>query len=119
VIPVALNTMVALRSVNPALAKLGRSAGCGRRQLYQKVLAPAATPLALPGIKLGFIYAIIGVVAMEFILADGGLGFRIGIYYREFDIAEMWALILAIALLAILVTWLFGLIERRIRRDML
>jgi len=59
VIPIALNTMVALRAIDPILLKMGRSVNCSRPQLYRKVLIPAATPLAFPGIKLGFIYAII------------------------------------------------------------
>lgn len=119
VIPVALNVMVALRSISPVLPKLGRSLNCTRRQLYRKVLVPAATPLAVPGLKLGLIYAIIGTVAMEFILADRGLGYRIGYDYRQFNVADMWALIVAVAALAILVTSAVGVVERRIRRDML
>jgi NitT/TauT family transport system permease protein len=119
VIPVALNVMVALRSINPVLPKLGRSLNCTGPQLYRKVLVPAATPLAVPGVKLGLIYAIIGTVAMEFILADQGLGYRIGVDYREFNVADMWALIFAVAVLAVLVTSVVGLVERRIRRDML
>lgn len=118
-IPVALNTMVALRSVNPVLPKMGRSMGCSRVQLYRRVLLPAATPLAVPGVKLGFIYAIIGTVAMEFMIASKGLGYRIGIDYREFDVEEMWGLIVIVAALAIVFTWLMGQFEHRIRRDML
>jgi NitT/TauT family transport system permease protein len=111
--------MVALRSISPVLPKLGRSLNCTRPQLYRKVLVPAATPLAVPGLKLGLIYAIIGTVAMEFILADRGLGYRIGYDYRQFDVADMWAMILAVAALAIVVTSAVGVLERRIRRDML
>jgi NitT/TauT family transport system permease protein len=118
-IPIALNTMVALRSVNPVLHKMGRSVGCSQVQLYRRVLLPAATPLAVPGVKLGFIYAVIGTVAMEFMLADQGLGYRIGIDYREFQIERMWGLILIVSFLAIGFTWLMGRLERRIRRDML
>jgi NitT/TauT family transport system permease protein len=118
-IPVALNAMVALRSINPVLPKMGRSLNCSRGQLYRKVLVPAATPLAVPGVKLGLIYAIIGTIAMEFILADRGLGFRIGKDYREFNVADMWAMILVVAVLAVLVTSAVGVLERRLRRDML
>lgn len=118
-IPVALNTMVAFRSVDPVLPKMGISVNCSRWQVYRKVLFPAAVPLAIPGVRLGFIYAIIGTIAMEFILADRGLGFRIGVDYREFAIPEMYGLILFVALLAILVNVALDLVERRIRRDML
>jgi NitT/TauT family transport system permease protein len=118
-IPVSLNTNVALRSINPVLPKMGRSLHCTRTQLFRKVLVPAVTPLAFPGIKLGLIYSIIGTVAMEFILADRGLGYRIGVDYREFNTATMWALIVVVAVLAIGVTSAVGVLERRIRRDML
>jgi NitT/TauT family transport system permease protein len=118
-IPVTLGTMVALRSVPAVLPKLGRSLNCSRWQLYRKVLIPAATPLVFPSVRLGFIYAVIGAIAMEFILASRGLGYRIGLHYREFDIAHMWGLILVVTVLTIAATSVMTFMERRIRRDML
>lgn len=118
-IPIALNTMIALRGIPPMLPKLGRSMGCGRFQLYRKVLLPAATPLALPGLRLGFSYALIGTIAMEFILAVKGIGFRAGYHYRDFDVPDMYAEVLVIAVLAVVANGLLGMVERRIRRDML
>jgi len=56
---------------------------------------------------------------MEFILADRGLGFRVGEAYREFLVPKMFGLILILATLAALVNYLLGVLERRIRRDML
>lgn len=118
-IPIALNTMVALRGVSPVLHKLAASVNCTRLQYYAKVLVPAATPLAFPGIKLGFIYTIIGTIAMEFILASRGIGFRAGFNYRDFNIPEMYAYVLVVVLLSIGVNSVLGVIERRIRSDML
>lgn len=118
-IPIALQTMVALNSINPLLHKLSQSLNCTQRQYYLKILVPAATPLAIPGLKLGFIYAIIGTIAMEFILASRGIGFRAGLGYREFQIADMYAYILVVVLLSVLVNYLLTALERRIRRDML
>lgn len=118
-IPIALNTMVALRSVRPVLHKLAASVSCSRAQYYLKVLVPAATPLAIPGIKLGFIYTIIGTIAMEFILASRGIGFRAGFNYRDFNIPEMYAYVLVVVLLSVTVNALLTALERRIRRDML
>ncbi|MGH3665682.1 MAG: ABC transporter permease [Egibacteraceae bacterium] len=118
-IPIALNTMVALRSIQPTLHKLAASVNCSRVQYYTKVLMPAATPLAIPGIRLGFIYTIIGTIAMEFILASRGIGFRTGLNYRDFNIPEMYGYVLVVVVLSVGVNSLFGLLERRIRRDML
>lgn len=118
-IPIALTTMVALNAIKPILHKLANSVSASPAQYYVKVLFPAATPLIFPGVKLGFIYAVIGTVAMEFILAAQGIGFRAGFYYRELSTSDMWAYIAAVIVLSVLVnsglTWL----EKRIRRDML
>ncbi|MQA85671.1 MAG: ABC transporter permease subunit [Streptosporangiales bacterium] len=117
-IPVALNTMVALRAIPPTLPKLARSLNCTRLQTYRKVLAPAAVPMVVPGLVLGFIYAVIGTIAMEFILASRGLGYRTGFFYRSFEIADMYAYILVISIVAIIVNVGLNYFERRIRRDM-
>jgi NitT/TauT family transport system permease protein len=117
-IPVALNTMVGLRSIPPTLPKLARSMNCSRVQTYVKVLAPAATPLVVPGLVLGFVYATIGVVAMEFILASKGLGFQIGYDYRAFNMPDMYAYILVVIVLSVVVNVLLNSVERRVRRDM-
>lgn len=117
-IPIALNTMVGLNSISPTLPKLARSMNCSRTQTYLKVLAPAATPLVVPGLVLGFIYATIGVIAMEFILASEGLGFRIGYAYRAFEIRDMYAYILVVLIVAVVANVCLNAIERRVRQDM-
>lgn len=117
-VPVALNTMIGIREISPTLKKLARSLNCSRRKTYLSIWLPAATPLVFPGIKLGSIYAIIGAIAMEFVLANAGLGYRIGYDYGNFSAAGMWANILAVIIISM--TALFGLaiIERQIRRDL-
>lgn len=117
-IPIALNTMVGLRRIEPTLPKLARSLNCTKTQLYWKILAPAATPLIVPGLVLGFIYAVIGTIAMEFILADEGVGFRVGYYYRTFEVVDMYAYILVASLFAVIANVLLNRLERRIRQDM-
>jgi NitT/TauT family transport system permease protein len=118
-IPIALTTMVALNSIKPILHKLARSVSASPAQYYLKVLLPAATPLVFPGVQLGFIYAVIGTIAMEFILAGQGIGFRAGFYYRELNTADMWAYIAIVIILSVLVNTLLTRAEKRIRRDML
>jgi NitT/TauT family transport system permease protein len=116
-IPIALNTMVGLNAMPRNLPKLARSLNCSTFQTYWKVLAPAATPLLVPGLVLGFIYATIGVIAMEFIMASRGLGFRIGYYYRYFDMQSMYAYIVVVLVLAVLANQALNTMERRVRKD--
>lgn len=118
-IPIALTTMVALGSIKPILHKLAKSVNASEPQYYLKVLLPAATPLVFPGVKLGFIYAVIGTIAMEFILAAQGIGFRAGFSYRELKTADMWAYITVVIVLSVIVNGILTWSEKRIRKDML
>jgi NitT/TauT family transport system permease protein len=117
-VPVALNTTIGLRGISPVLIKLGRSLDAPRRQLLMKVLLPAAAPLVFPGIRLGVMYGLVGVIAMEFILADRGLGYRIGYEYNNFATNQMWAGIAVVVLLALAVMAVLGFAERRIRTEL-
>lgn len=117
-IPIALTTMVALNSIKPIFHKLASSVNASPKQYYLKVLLPAATPLIFPGMKLGFIYAVIGTIAMEFILAAEGIGFRAGFYYRELSTGDMWAYITVVVVLSVLINGILTWLEKRIRKDM-
>jgi NitT/TauT family transport system permease protein len=117
-IPIVLSVSAALRAIPATLPRLGRSLGCSRWRLYRQIILPAALPLAMPGLRLGFIYTLIGTVAMEFILADSGLGYRIGFNYRSFEPVDMWAGIVVVSILAVGAGALATFAEGKIRRDM-
>lgn len=116
-VPVALGTMVGLREVPPVLLKLARSVNCSRRQLFAKVMIPAALPLVAPGIRLGITYGLTGTVVMEFLLANRGLGYRIGADYNSFAILPMWAGIVIVMVLCVALVSLLGVAVDRIRRE--
>lgn len=119
IVPVAMNTMNALRSISPILLHLAASIGMSSRQRVLKIILPAATPIAVPGVKLGFIYAVVGTIAMEFILANRGIGYMINLTYGNFEVVDMFAYIVLVIAFAVASNSVMSAIERKIRRDML
>lgn len=117
-VPVALNTMVAFREVPPVLVKLARSLNCSRIQRYTKVMLPAGVPLVLPGVQLGFIAGLTMTVAMEFLLAGGGLGYRISSSYANYEALAVWSGIVVVVGLAVILVYLLKLVAVHIRQDM-
>jgi len=111
-IPVLLNTRAGFLNVHPILLKVGRSMNLQPRQMFWKILVPAATPTIFAGLKLGLIYSLIVVVAMDFIVSINGLGKLISDAYFKFQIDVMFAAIVAVSLLAIC----FLLVLRRVER---
>lgn len=111
-IPVAVNVSLGLGNVSPHLPKLAESLRCGPLTAFWKVRLPAAMPLIFPGIQLGFIYAVVGTIGMEFILASKGLGFRVGASYRHFQPDQMYADIVIVCVFAILASVLIKMVGR-------
>jgi len=109
-----LNTAIGLQSVRPIYIKVGKSLRLSPARIFFKIHFPAATSYIFTGLKLGFIYALIGVIAAEFILSTEGLGYQIAFAYNNFDTKGMYATLLLVILLS--VTMHIGLtrLEKRI-----
>ncbi len=110
------NTASGLENIPDVYVKAGKDMNLTRRQLLVYVYFPAAVPYVFTGLKLGFIYALIGTVASEFILAESGLGWLISFSYNNFDVRGMFAAMLLIILLALVVNTALTHLERRLYR---
>lgn len=100
IIPIVINTRVALRDVPRHLIWVGRSFNCSGYELYRKVILPAAAPTIFTGVRLGLIYALVNIIGVEFLINFGGLGRMVSEMYDRFDIPAMYAAILFIILVS-------------------
>jgi len=113
-LPVLRNTMVGLRQVDPALIDAGRGMGMSARQILMQIELPMAVPIMLAGIRVALILNV-GVATLATYTNAGGLGSFIesGIVFNRMPIL-LTGSVLTIAL-ALLVDWLAGLAEYRLR----
>lgn len=114
--PVLLNTISAVRSVDPLLIKSARSLGLSTPVLFWRVVLPASVPSVLTGVRLAASGSILVLIAAEMVGAKEGLGFLINASQQNFSIANMYAGIIAISLIGVIVNWLLLLVERRLTR---
>jgi NitT/TauT family transport system permease protein len=115
-IPMALNTAVGLNSMPPVYMKLARSLNASPRQTLFAIAIPAAGPFIVAGLRLAVVYALIGTIAMEFVTAQAGLGYRIRYLYEIFNNNEMFAYIAVVLMLSCILTVLLVLVERILLR---
>jgi NitT/TauT family transport system permease protein len=113
-VSIVLNTWVGFREIKEVYVKIGRNLNCSKGQMYRKIYFPSATPYIFAGLKLGFVYCLIGTIAMEFILAEKGLGFAVHYAYESFETPTMYAYILLIILIAVFCNSLLFRGEREI-----
>jgi len=74
---VLINTLAAVKEVDPDLVKAARTLGAGRAAIFRKVIIPAALPGILLGIRVALAAAWGGVIVAEMIAAQEGLGYLI------------------------------------------
>jgi len=73
--PVALNTFEGVRSVSPAHVEVARVFSFTRAQVFRRVVLPGAAPSIATGVKLGLVYAWLGTIGAEYLLAAApGIG---------------------------------------------
>lgn len=116
VVIIITNTASGLSEIPRAYVTAGRDMNLSSWQMLRHVYFPAAVPFVFTGLKLGFVYALIGVIASEFILAESGLGWLISYNYNNFDVSGMYAAMLLVVLLAIATNAALSLIETRLYR---
>lgn len=113
--PIAVGTMVGIRSVDPRLLELGRSLRATRWQLLGRIEVPSALPQILGGLRIGVTLAVVGAIVAEWAGGDRGLGVLINLARGSlFDIPLMFATLITIALLGIALYLIVVAVERRI-----
>jgi NitT/TauT family transport system permease protein len=113
-IAVVTNTAIGLRSVRPVHLKAARVYRMSKWSTFRHIQLPSAAPHIFIGMKLAVTYAVIGVIASEFILATQGLGWLVSFTYNSFDLAEMYASIILVMLVAVAVTSAVTFVEDRL-----
>ena len=98
--PVVFTTALGMILINPVLIRVGESFNLSKWQMISKIYVPAMVNPVITGLRLGVAITVIGVLVAELKFADGGLGYRLGIYYEQFRIAPMYAIIILIFALA-------------------
>ena len=113
--PIAVATMVGVRSVDRGLLELARSLRATRRQVLTTLEIPGALPSILGGLRVGVTLAVVGAIVGEWAGADRGLGVLVNLARGSlFDIPLMFATLATIALIGIALYLVVVLAERRL-----
>ncbi len=112
--PLLLNTIVAVRQVDPLLVKSARTMGATPRQLFLKVILPSSVPTIFVGIRLASATAILVLLAAEMVGAKAGLGYLIIYAQYSFLIGDMYFGIIAITFIGVALNFVLQTLERRL-----
>jgi NitT/TauT family transport system permease protein len=112
--PVTINTEAGLRTTSERLIEMLRSFGATQWQIFFKVSLPSAVPFILAGLKLGIGRGLIAVVVAELFGSRAGLGRLISQSADAFNMPELFAGVVILAVAGIVLTAGFGWLEQRL-----
>jgi ABC-type nitrate/sulfonate/bicarbonate transport system permease component len=114
--PIALNTIAGFGYVDKVLVTAARSMGASDYQLFRYVLLPAALPIMLTGMRMGFTVALLSIIGSETIASLAGLGHRIVHLAEGMEMARMFAYIVFVVFIAATLNTLVSALEARGKR---
>jgi len=114
--PIALSTIAGFGYVDKVLVTAARSMGASDYQLFRYVLMPAALPIILTGMRMGFTVALLSIIGSETIASLAGLGHRIVHLAEGMEMARMFAYIVFVVFIAATLNMLVSALETRGKR---
>ncbi|WP_414474452.1 ABC transporter permease [Microvirga sp. M2] len=116
VMPILINTYAGVAVSDDELVEMARSAGAGRMAIFFKIMLPGAIPFVLAGLRLGAAIGLINTIVAEVYTAVSGLGGLLSVYGNTFQMAPYFVVVLVLALIGGLVTYLIRVLEHRMGR---
>ena len=111
---VVINTFTGVKNLSQSVIDIGAAFGASERQIFWKVVLPAALPFIMTGLRLAVGRAILAMIVAEFFTSIAGLGGMIVKYGNFFQTAKMFVPIIVVSLLGVGAVELIKYIERKL-----
>jgi NitT/TauT family transport system permease protein len=107
-----INTMAAVRDIDPVFLMAGRNYGARGFALLRHVIIPAAMPVIFAGLRLALGTALIVIISVEFLRAKQGVGFMTFYYWEVLNPEKMYAGLAVVMALGIVLTYGLQALQR-------
>ena len=114
--PIALNTIAGLANVESRYINAAKSMGFSRFGTFRHVLFPAAFPVIITGLRIGFFICFASVLGGETISSVSGVGRYIALAAELMEPARMFAWITVVIVTAMVLNGVVSVLENRMRR---
>lgn len=111
--PVIINTVAGLRAADAELLEMMRAFCATRWQIFHRVKLKLALPYIFAGLNVAMALAVIGAIVAEFVGSTQGLGYLILQANFKLDTAQVFAVLVLLAVLGIALSAVLSFISRR------
>jgi ABC-type nitrate/sulfonate/bicarbonate transport system permease component len=112
--PVLLNTYSGVRGVDPVQLQTANTFGVRGIRLLWQIVLPSAAPVIFVGLRVSLAVALIVMVIAEMVASSNGIGYFILAAERGFQIKEMYAGVITLAIVGYALNRAFLAVENRV-----
>lgn len=116
VFPIIVNVVAGVQGIRPLYLASARSMGANRRQIVWSVVIPHAVPSFFTGLRLAMTGDLLGVLLAELFVSQQGVGHFTQHFTESFQPQKLFALIAALAVIAVTLNELCRRVERHMSR---
>ncbi|WP_081740036.1 ABC transporter permease [Afipia sp. P52-10] len=113
---VLTSTVAGGRGVNPDHVTLARTLGASESQIFRKFVLPSAVPVIFNGLRLGLVFALLGVIGAEILASEHGLGQTLSVLAASFKTNGVFGIIFLLSLIGVAISWGMTSLENRLLR---
>jgi len=113
IMPILINTIAGVATVDPTLMRVGRVLNATRMQLYTKIVIPYTLPFILTGLTQGMSRGLVALVVSEMLGSGRGLGYVIVRSVEEFNPAKVFGILFVLIFIAMVMVNGMDFVERR------
>jgi ABC-type nitrate/sulfonate/bicarbonate transport system permease component len=111
--PILINTLAGVETADRELLQMAHAFGASRTQLFRTVLLPAAVPFIMTGLRLAVGVGVVLVIVGEMLAGTDGVGYVIQNAGQTFQIADIFAGVLVVAVGSTILMALLRRLEHR------
>lgn len=111
---VLINATSGVSSIHRTLIDTGTTFRIGRLKMLTRLILPAAMPRIFAGLRIGATVALLTAVVSELMLATNGIGHRLILAQNMFNMTELWAWLVLLAIVGFVLNTLMEVIEHRV-----
>lgn len=113
---VLTSTVAGGRGVNPDHVTLARTLGASESQIFRKFVLPSAVPVIFNGLRLGLVFALLGVIGSEILASENGLGQTLSVLAASFKTNGVFGIIFLLSMIGVGISWGMSALEDRLLR---
>jgi ABC-type nitrate/sulfonate/bicarbonate transport system permease component len=115
--PIALNTIAGFAGVDELYLRAARSMGASSLSQFRYIYLPAAMPVTITGLRIGFFICIAAVLGGETLAALSGIGKSIALAAELMETARLFAWIAFVVIVSVTLNLLVLAAESRSERE--